>query len=135
MNMCSLGLTLQRSLEHLLGRDILTAVQFDHAAIVERIGITRENAFSSQSRLCDREICPRASCDFGNLRVFIYQDSKLIPRLSKPTSRKLLVGPFKRCQGSRLILCGRSRHRRSWLRSNCSDCRELLRRFDPWVDL
>src|SRR5215217_4110045 len=123
-------LTLERSFEHLLRRDILTSIELDDAAIVKRVGVAWENALSSQSRLRNREIRPRASCDFGHLRVFVYENSKLVPRLSEPASCKLLVRPLKSDQSCRLVLCRRSwRRRRS--RPDSSNRSLLLRRFDP----
>src|SRR6185312_16016837 len=91
-------LTLERSFEHLLRRYILTSIELDDAAIVKRIGITWENALSSQARLRNREIRPRTGCDFCYLRVFVYENSELVPRFSKSTSCKLLVRPLKRDQ-------------------------------------
>src|SRR6478752_4504174 len=102
--MCRLGLPLERSLEHLLRRDILTAIELDNAPIVQRVGIAWKNALGPQARLRNREIRSRASCDFRNLRVLIYQNSKLIPRLCKPSSGKLFVRTLKRNESSRLIL-------------------------------
>src|SRR5215217_2322191 len=123
-------LTLERSFEHLLRRDILTSIELDDAAIVKRVGVAWENALSSQSRLRNREIRPRASCDFGYLRVFVYENSKLVPRLSEPTACKLLMCAFECNQSCRLVLRRRSRRRwrsRRW--PNSSNRSLLLRRF------
>jgi hypothetical protein len=64
MNVCRFRFALQRSFEHLLRRDIFASIEFDHAAVVERIGIAWKNAFRAQPRLSDREIRARAGCDF-----------------------------------------------------------------------
>src|SRR5262245_46975862 len=126
------GLTLECSFEHLLRRNIPTSIELDDAAIVKRVGITWENALSSQARLRNREIRSRACSDFCYLRVFVYENPKLVPRLSKPTACKLLMCAFERNQCCRLILCWRSwRWRRSGRGSNCSNRGLLLRRFDP----
>ena len=95
VNVRRFRLTLQSSFKHLLRCYILAAVEFDHATIVKRVGIARQNALRSQTRLRNREIRPSASCDFRNLRVLVYENSKLIARLSKPSSDKLLVRTFK----------------------------------------
>src|SRR5215213_361445 len=119
--MCRLWLALERSFKHLLRRDVLAAIELDDAAIVKRVGITRENTLGSQARLRNREIRPRSRCDFRNLRILVYEDSKLIPRLSKPSSSKLLVRAFERNQSCRLILRWWSRWWRSRTRSHCSN--------------
>src|ERR1044072_6138289 len=124
-------LTLERSFEHLLRRYILTAIELDDAAIVKRVGITWENAFSSQARLRNREIRPRACCDFCYLRVFVYENSELVPRLSKTATCKFFVRPLKREQSCRLIDGRRSWRRWSWGRPHSSNGSLLLRRFDP----
>src|SRR5215204_2514607 len=129
--MCRLWLTLERSFEHLLRRDVLAAIELDDAAIVERVGITRENALGSQARLRNREIRPSSRRDFCNLRILVYENSKLISRLSKPSSSKLLVCAFERNQSCRLILRWWSRWWRSRTRSQRSNRSLLLRRFDP----
>ena len=135
MNVCGFGLTLEGPFEHLLGRNILAAVELDDASIVKRVGIARKNAFRSQARLCNREIRSRTRRDFCYLRVFLYENSKLIPRLSKPASGKLLVRPFECDKRCRLILSRWSRRRwLSWRGSNGSNRSNrslLLRRFDP----
>ena len=95
MNVCRFRFTLQRSFEHLLRRDILASIEFDDAAVIERIGIAWKNAFSAQARLSDREIRASASCDFRYLRVFVQKNSELIPSLSKPASHKFLVRAFE----------------------------------------
>ena len=132
MNMRRFGLTLERSFEHLLRRDILAPVKLDDAAIVERVGVARENALSSQARLRNREVCSRASCDFRYLRILVYENSKLIPRFSKTAPGKLFVRAFERDKGCRLVL---RRWSWRWLRrcrgSHSSNRSLLLRRFDP----
>ena len=132
MNMSRFGLTLERSFEHLLRRDILAPVELDYTTIVKRIGIAWENALSSQARFRNREICPRASCDFRYLRILVYENPKLVSRLSKPAAYKLLVRTLERDKSCRLILCRWSRRRwRSRYRSDGSNRGLLLRRFDP----
>src|SRR6185369_6300931 len=88
-------LTLECSFEHLLRCYILTAIELDDTAVVKRVGITWENAFSSQARLRNREIRSRTRCDFCYLRVFVDENSELVPRLSKPPAGKLLMCAFK----------------------------------------
>ena len=58
-----------------------------------------EECSQSASGLSDREIRASTSCDLCNLRILVYQNSKLIARFSKSASRKLLVRTFKRYQG------------------------------------
>jgi len=132
MNVRRFRFSLQRSFEHLLRRDILASIEFDHAAVIERIGIAWKNAFSAQARLRDREISARASCDFRYLRVFVQENSKLIPRFGKPASDKFLVSAFKSQQCCGLI---DSRWPWRWRRSrrwpDGANCSLLLRRFDP----
>src|ERR1700687_4360648 len=48
--MSCLRFTLESALKHLLGSDIFTTVQFDDAAIIKRIGISREHALGAQPR-------------------------------------------------------------------------------------
>ena len=132
MNVRRFGFTFERSFKHLLRRDILAAIEFDNAAIVKRVSIAWKNAFSSQARLRNREIRASASCDFCHLRILVDQNSKLIPRLSKPASRKLLVRTFESDQRCRLILRRWSwRWWRSWSGSDGANGSLLLRRFDP----
>src|SRR5215217_263914 len=131
MNMCCFRLTLEGSFEHLLRRNILASIELDNAAIVKRVGIAWQNALRTQPRLRNREIRPRARCDFRYLRVFIHENSKLVQRLNKTTSRKLLVRTLERDQSCRVVLRRRSRRWWSWCRSNGSNRSLLLRRFDP----
>lgn len=98
MNVRRFRLTLECSFKHLLRRYILTAIELNDAAIVKRVGITWENALSSQARLRNREIRARSRCNFCYLRVFIYENPKLVPRLSKPAANKLLMCAFERNQ-------------------------------------
>src|ERR1044072_978277 len=132
MNVCCFRFALQSSFEHLLRRDILASIKFHHTAVIKRIGIAWKNAVSAQARLRDREIRARASCDFRYLRVLVQENSKLIPRFSKPASYKFLVSTLKSKQCCRLI---HGRWTRRWRRSRCgSDGTNrslLLRRFDP----
>ena len=131
MNMRGFGLTFQSSFEHLLRGYILAAVELDNAAIVKRISITWQNTFGPEAGFRDREIRPRAGCDFRYLGVFVDEYAKLVSRLSKPTSNKLLVRTLERDKSRRLILRRWSRRRRSWCGSNGSNRSLLLRRFDP----
>src|SRR6185369_8688550 len=129
------GLTLECSLEHLLRRHILAAVELDYAAIVKRVSIARQNTLSPQARLRNREIRPRACRDFRDLRVLLYKYSKLVTRLSKSSACKFLMRAFERHESCRLIL--RRWSWRRWLscrwanRTNSTNRSLLLRRFDP----
>src|SRR5690242_15738553 len=114
MNVRRFGLALECPFKHLLCGNVLTAIELDDATIVKRVSIARENAFSPQSRLRNRQIRARASCDFRDLRILVYQNSKLIPRFSKTASNKLPVRTLERDQRCRLIL--RRRSLRRWLR-------------------
>ena len=49
MNVRRFRLAFECTFKHLLGGNILTAVEFDNATIVERIGISRENALRSKA--------------------------------------------------------------------------------------
>ena len=99
MNVCRFRFTFESSFEHLLRRDIFTPVELNDAAIVKRVGITWKNAFGPQARLRNRQPRASTSCDFRHLRILVDKNSKLIARLSKPASDKLLVRTFKRHQG------------------------------------
>ena len=114
MNVCRFGFPLEGTLKHFLRRDILASVQFNNSAVIKRVRIARQNAFRSQTRLCNGEIGTSASSYLCNLRVFVYENSKLIAGFSEPTSCKLLVRSFKRHQCRRLILCRWTRRRRCW---------------------
>ena len=131
MNVRRFRLTLERSFKHLLRGNILAAIEFDDATVVKRVSIAWENTFGPQARLRNREICPRASCDFGYLGILVNEDSKLVPRLSKTTSSKLFVRAFERDECCRLILRWRSWRERSLCGSDSSNGSLLLRRFDP----
>ena len=95
MNVRRFRLTLERALKHLLGRYILTAVEFDNAAIVKRVSITRQNAFSSQTRFGNCEIRASTSSHLRHLRILVHQNAKLIPRFGKTSARKLFVRAFE----------------------------------------
>lgn len=58
---------LKCSLKHLLRRNVFAAIQFDDAAVVERIGVAGKHAFRSQPRFRDRQIRPSAGGHFRNL--------------------------------------------------------------------
>src|ERR1700752_444870 len=131
MNVRSLRLTFECSFKHFLSGDIFVSIEFDDAAIVERVGVAWKNAFSTQARLRDRQIGASASSDLRNLRVFIYQNSKLIPCLSKPPACKLFVRSLESNESCRLILSRWSWLRRRRCRSDGANSSLLLRRFDP----
>jgi hypothetical protein len=49
MNVGGLRLAPQSAFKKFLGRDILTAVQFNYAAIIERVCVTRQSHICSQT--------------------------------------------------------------------------------------
>ena len=132
MNVRRFRLTLECSFKHLLRRNVFAAIELDDATVIKRISIAWENALSPQARLRNCEIRSRASRDFRYLRILVYQNSKLIPRLSKTSSCKLAMRTLERDEGCRLIL---RRWSWRWWRSGCgsngSNRSLLLRRFDP----
>src|SRR5215213_398327 len=124
-------LALERSFKHLLRRYILSAVELDDATIVERVGVARQNALRSQARFSNREIRSRASCNFCYLRVLVYENPKLVPRLSKTAASKLLMRTLECDESCRLVLCRWSWRCWSWRGSNGSNRSLLMRLFDP----
>ena|SRR6185503_11743699 len=135
MNVRRFRFTLECTLKHLLRRHILASVELNHTAVVKRVGITWQNTLGSQTRFSNREIGASTRRDFRDLRVLVYQDSKLITGFSEPASNEFLVRAFKCDKSRRLIL--RRWTRRWWRRrgSNSSDRRKLLRLFDPSINL
>lgn len=99
MNVRRFRFALECSFKHLLGRDVFTAIQFDDAAVVKRVGITWQHAFRAQPRFRDREVRAGAGGHFGYLRILVNENAKLIASLGKPSSDKFLVSSFERSQG------------------------------------
>src|SRR5688572_16590832 len=103
VNVCGFRFAFECSLKHLLSSDIFTAIQFDDAAVVKRIGVAGQHAFRAQSRLRNREIGARTGGDFRDLRILIDENSKLIPRFGKTSTYKLFVSTFESAQRGRLV--------------------------------
>src|SRR5687767_495100 len=95
MNMCSLRLAFQGALEQFLRRYIITAVQFNHTAIVKRVGIARWREVRAQPSFGNREISSGAGGNFGYRGVLFDQAPKLIARFREPAAREFLMRRFK----------------------------------------
>ena len=95
MNMCGLRFPLQSAFKHLLRCNILATIQFNNAAIVERVSIPWQHAFGSQSSIRNSEIraCPR--CYFRDLKIFFQERAKLIACLTKTAACKFLMCSFE----------------------------------------
>src|SRR4051812_29749795 len=111
MNVSSFRFPLQGAFEHLLRRYILAAVQFNNAAVVERVCITWQHVLGTKARFCNCQIGTCARRHLRYLGVLIQECAKLVAGLAKPAPSKFLVGLFKYLQRSRLI---KSRLSRGW---------------------
>ncbi len=95
MDVRSFGLALQSAFKHFLRRHILTAIQFNDATIVKRVGIARKNALCAKPGLGDRKIRACARRDLRNLEIFVQKSAKLITRFTKTASRELFVSSLE----------------------------------------
>ena len=131
MDVSSLGFSFQGTLKHFLRGNVFAAVKLYHAAIVQRIGIPRQNAFCSHSRIGNSEISTSTCCYFGNFSVFFKQHTKLVAGFAEVTAREFFMRALKSFQGSRLIngwlTWWRGCDRNGTLRANG---RQLLSLFD-----
>ena len=53
MHVCRLRFALQGALEQFLRRDVIAAIEFDDAAVVERVRVARQRRLCAQARLGD----------------------------------------------------------------------------------
>lgn len=86
---------LERTFKHLLGRHILTSIEFNNAAIVKRISIARQDAFCPQARFRDRKVRAPARRDLRHLRVLVHKTTKLITSLCETSASEFLVRPLE----------------------------------------
>src|SRR5205085_8172505 len=112
------------ALEQFLRRDIIAAIEFDDAAVIERVGVARQRRLCAQARLSDGQIDARPCRHFGGVRVLLNQSAKQLPRLTETTARKIFVGPLERANRGHLVLrrlgSGRWSRRSLWARRWCS---------------
>src|SRR6266851_1276677 len=131
MDVGGLGFAFQCTLKHFLRRNIFAAVEFDDAAVIKRIGIARQNAFSPHSRISNSEISTRTCRYFRNLRVFLEQRAKQVAGLAEVTAGKFFMGALKCFQRSRLINRWLAWwRRRDWEGTLCAKGCQLLSLFD-----
>src|SRR5689334_14346785 len=97
---------LECTFKHLLRRDILAAIELDHPAVIKRVGVPRQHAFRAQARFSDGEIGAGARRDFRNLRILVYEDTKLIASFREPAPHKLLVSSLESTERGRFVLRG-----------------------------
>src|SRR5262245_16783352 len=113
MYMSGFRLSFERSFKHLLRGNVFATVQFNHAAIVKRVGVTWQHTFGTQPRFSDCHVCTSTSSDFCDLGVTIEQTTKLISCFLKSSPGKFSMGTIKRPQRCRLVDCWLSRRSRS----------------------
>src|ERR1043166_1770467 len=95
MNVCRFGFTPQRALKQLLGSDIVSAIEFDYAAIVQGISVTRQGEFRPQASFGHREISARARGDFRYGGILLDQRAESIASLCVMPARKFPVRGLK----------------------------------------
>jgi hypothetical protein len=131
MNVSCFRFPFERTLKHFLSRDILAAIQFNHAAIIQRVGIPRKHVFCTQARFSNRKVRTSTCGNFGNLRILFEQSAKLVASFSKVPVRKFFMGMFEREQRRRFINGWRTpRRRRRNIGALCADGSKLLSLFD-----
>ena len=73
MDVRGFGFAPQGSLEQLLSRHIISAVQFNYTAIIQRVRIARQSQFRAETRFGNGKVSARPSGNFRYRRVFLDQ--------------------------------------------------------------